>query len=159
MPGFSKGFTVVELLVSIAIFALLSGLTIAGFRSAEETRELSAAAESVSAALRDAELRNRAVSFVVNDTAAVIFVDADGNNILGGGEAIETIALSPSGRVSLYKIVPTATSGATVVETNGAPVINGDPTIQTLTITLIHATTNKTKVVVLNRLTGVVDIQ
>lgn len=52
-----KGFTLIELVVSIAIFATISSLVVANFRAGARSDELRLAAERVSAAIRDAEAR------------------------------------------------------------------------------------------------------
>ena len=55
-----KGFTLMELLVSMAIFGVISGLVVVNFRAGARGDELRLAAESVAAALRDAEARTAA---------------------------------------------------------------------------------------------------
>ncbi len=55
-----RGFTLTELMVSIAIFALLTTVTVAAYRSGDDQTELRHASDLLANILRDAQARSRA---------------------------------------------------------------------------------------------------
>jgi prepilin-type N-terminal cleavage/methylation domain-containing protein len=57
----ARGFTLVELVVSVAIIAIITGITVANYRGFESTTVLKNAAYDVALALRDAQLKSISV--------------------------------------------------------------------------------------------------
>lgn len=175
----AKGFTVLELMVAAGVFALLAAIAIAGFRGAEYNRELVSAAETVAAAIRDVEARGLGVrpgpgglypaggwgiQFVADDTQTVIFADNNEDGFLQDGgdapETVETIVLAGRDRVSIGALDPTTPEGASITTPPGVSqiIINGNSELATLTITLVHVISGAKKIITVNRISGVVDV-
>ncbi|HEX2254978.1 MAG TPA: GspH/FimT family protein [Thermoanaerobaculia bacterium] len=94
----SRGFTLVELLVTVAVAVLALLLLVPALQSIFERRRLQGTAEQALAYLRQARYeaiqRNRAVAVTVDEVAGVLFRDLDGDGSLDPAERQEgTIAL------------------------------------------------------------------
>jgi type IV fimbrial biogenesis protein FimT len=91
----NKGFTLLELMVAIAIIAIMATITIPGWLSWRDSARVKGAANSLKADFERAKLRavrensNVCVLFTGN-TAYQVFTDPDEDSILGAGE--DTIA-------------------------------------------------------------------
>lgn len=109
------------------------------------------------------------VQFTTKESVLTIFVDTDRDGFFtpalpgGLGELVSSVNYAPGGRVFVLKFSATDATGALASITTppgaGGPVFNADGKIPSLTITLGHTGSNETKSIIVNRLSGIVDIQ
>jgi len=89
--GRTSGFTIIELMVSIAILSVLAGIAIPSYVSYLPKSRLNGAASTVmadmmSARMKAVKLHRRTRVFFVNTTEYKICDDADGNGTVADGE-------------------------------------------------------------------------
>ncbi len=99
----SRGFTLIELMVTIAVLVIVIAIGVPGFQSVINGTRLSSAANELSAALQvaraEAVRRNRSVVMCRSDALAacndggawngwVVFEDSNANGVLDAGEEI-----------------------------------------------------------------------
>lgn len=107
----NKGFTLVELLVTMGIFTLLTSMTVANYRSVDNTLLLNALANKVALSVRQAQISGTAtrqdvtgtgtftngygINFTNNSTRYIYFIDRGlpGNKRYDSGELLETYNL------------------------------------------------------------------
>ncbi len=144
----TRGFTLVEILVTIAIFAILAAIAIPNWGTLVPGFRLNSAARQV--ATEQQAARNRAMAQyrrikVVFDTATTYSVEREENPGVGDYAVISGPKSLPSGITATF-------DGTPVFQTRG----NIDPAA-TITITLTNSKGATTRVVVSS--TGLVDIQ
>lgn len=96
-----RGFTVIELLVTVVVFAIVALLTVPNFISINARRALEGSAEQTAALLRkaryDAIRSGRAVEVALDEAQRSIFVDLDGDRTLDPVELREGVVRLPRG--------------------------------------------------------------
>ncbi len=178
-----KGFTIIELLVSMGIFIVVTTMVVANFRAGSRSDELKIAAETLVSNLRRAQNMALAgqltngmtpqggygVYFKLADVDHyVIFANNSGNLVYDDGEALADGVITLPLNVKLEKIEKS--SGAAlfgdVVFKPPKPVIyickTGVTPCQTedaLFITLKHTLSNKTQQVSVNRVSGRINVE
>ncbi len=159
------GFTLVELLISIAIFVSLTGILLANFRRGDYSEELKLSADLLAVNLREAQTKSiSGISGALVNGYGIYFSNNDTNfrnyKDLGGtlrqydsGEEINT--------VSLKKNVSFSTSGAMDVffSIPGVDIyLNGVAQTSSFTITLKHELSNKSIDVTLLPFSGQISV-
>jgi|GEM_PF-5992068 len=107
----NKGFSLIELLVTIGVFTLLTSMTVANYRSVDSTLLLNALVNKVAVSVRQAQISGTAtrqdvtgtgtftngygINFTNSSTQYVYFVDrgTPGNKQYDNGELLETYTL------------------------------------------------------------------
>jgi len=144
------GFTIIELLVSIAIFLVLAGILLANFHQGDYANELKLSADLVAVNIREAQ--NKSISGISAVTVAgygIYFDNADTSFINyqdQGTSARQYDADEEINTVSLKKNVSFVSAGAVDLffeVPGGAVYLNGLAQSGTVTITLQHSVTNK----------------
>lgn len=168
-----KGFTIIELLVAISIFIVITGLVVANFRRGARSDELKIAAAGLASTLRKAQtmaLAGEAIGgvvpaggygvYVTMDTPNryIIFADNDGNKIYGVGEELAGgINFLPS-NIAVDQVSPVS---ASVVFKPPKPTIyiNGGTSENSATITLKDSISDQTRKVTVNRISGQISVE
>lgn len=145
-----RGFTIVELLTSVAIFVLLAGIMMANFRQGDYSEELKSSADLVSANIREAQ--NKSLSGITAGTSGgygIYFTSgASSFNTYGdlgatsrrydSGEEIlsvnlrENVSFSATSSIDIYFQIP-----------DGEFYLNGVLKSDPLTLTLGHSVNGK----------------
>jgi len=164
------GFTIVELLVAIAIFALISTVAFVNIRGSSPSREVQLQANNLSSLLRQAQVQSSAGEpfsgappiggfgvFVEQCSTApcsvVLFADVDGSFTLDAGEEVQTVSLGS--HVTIDTI--STGSGVHVIFKPPRPFTCFDDVcsgINELTITLGSQKTSKKVPVIVNQVSG-----
>lgn len=178
-----KGFTIIELLVSLGIFVVVTTMVVANFRAGSRSDELKITAETLVSNLRRAQ--NMALAGQLTDGVTppggygvyvklaeadryVIFADKNGNLVYDDGEALVDGIIFLPRNVRIEKIEKTlgATISGEVVFKPPKPVIyickTGVIPCETedaLSITLKHVLSEKTQQVSVNRISGRVEAE
>lgn len=120
----AAGFTLVELMITIAVLAVLAALAAPSFAGLIERNRLAGAANEVVSALQTARMEaiRRGSSVVLCPSAdgavcsgddwsrIVIFVDADGDNAVDAGETIVRDVAVPAGGIHVRASTNAATN-------------------------------------------------
>lgn len=172
-----KGFTIIELLVAISIFIIVTSLVVANFRRGARSDELKIAVAGLASTLQRAQtmaLAGEAISGIVplggygiyitlgEPNQYIIFADnnndknynANENEELAGG-----IFFLPSG-VVINQLNPGPF--VNIVFKPPKPTIyinNGETSPNSATITLKDLVSNQTKSVIVNRISGQISIE
>lgn len=178
-----KGFTIIELLVSIGIFIVVTTMVVANFRAGSRSDELKISAETLVSNLRRAQ--NMALAGQLTDGVTppggygvyfkladvnryIIFADSNGNLIYDDGEALGDGTIILPLNVIIEKI-----------KKSSGPVLSGEvvfkppkPTIyicktgvipceteDALFVTLKHTLSNKTQQVSVSRISGRINVE
>jgi prepilin-type N-terminal cleavage/methylation domain-containing protein len=176
----SRGFTLIEMTVSIFIIALISGLFLINYRSAERSSSLSAAAQEMVSNIRSAQNNSLGskdfkqaipaggwgINFDSASTTYTIFADVNGDRKYSAGENYQFIKLPPSVVINSINII-SAIATTTVAN---ADIVFLPPDPQTfinkyfdadnntgLRITLRETASNATKVIEVNSF-GLIDL-
>ncbi len=164
-----KGFTIIELLVALGVFVVVTAMVVANFRAGGRSDELRIAAETLISNLRKAQNMSLAgqltngvsppggygVYFKLSDADRyIIFSDLDGDLGYTAGEALldGTIILPKDIRIS--NIQPAAVSSAIFKPPKPVIYINGGISEATLSVTLQHNLSGKTRTVTVKRISG-----
>jgi len=168
---FQGGFTLIEVLVIIAIIVILSGVVFINYRSSEKTLALQRAANKLAQDIRRVQEMAIAAQVCcggtvppggygiylgnVNDTSYILYADKNnsGDYSPAGNERIETINLEQGVKISLLN--------------PSSPSINFKPPDPTITLTgggpveitlVLESDTSKTKKITVNK-AGLVEIE
>ena len=169
-----RGFTIIELLVSLGIFIIVTTMVVANFRGGNRSDELKIAAETVASNLRRAQ--NMALAGELTDGITppggygiyfnlatadryIIFADKNGNLAYDAGEALPAglIAL-PQGMV-ITAISPAAASVALFKPPKPTIYINGGTVFNLVAVTVKHSLSGQMKKIILNRISGRIDVE
>lgn len=164
-----KGFTIIELLVSLGIFVVVTAMVVANFRGGSRSDELRIASEALISNLRKAQ--NMAFSgqlvngvnppggygvyFKLSEPDRyVIFADQDGDFGYTAGEGLidGTIILPKDIRISA--VGPQANSSVVFKPPKPTIYINGATADATLSVKLVHNLSGKTRTVTVKRISG-----
>lgn len=158
-----KGFTLIELVVSLSIFMLITGLMLANFRAGDNSNELQKSAELLASRIREAQTRalsgvggigvnGHGVYLVDGDTTFVSYVDVGSAvNEYDASEATVTTGLLDhvqiSGDVDILFAVP-----------SGDVYVSAVLQTQAVTSTIMHTDTGLGMDIILSPTTGQVTI-
>ena len=122
MKDSEKGFTLVELLVSLFVIALITALFLANYRSGQREREVIATGEKLVNGLREVQnMTIHRVNLTESDSGYgayfnlsapdryLIFKDANNDRLYQAGELTRTVMLG--GETKLESIAPAGVSG------------------------------------------------
>jgi prepilin-type N-terminal cleavage/methylation domain-containing protein len=164
-----RGFTIVELLVALGIFVIITAMVVANFRAGSRSDELRIAAETLVSNLRKAQNMSLAgqlingnsppggygVYFKLSDTDRyIIFADLNGDLGYTAGEALADGTIILPRDIRILNIQPTAVSSAIFKPPKPTIYINGATTEATLSVTLKHNLSGKTRTVTVKRISG-----
>jgi len=164
-----KGFTIIELLVALGVFVVVTAMVVANFRAGGRSDELRIAAETLISNLRKAQnmslsgqLTNGSsppggygVYFKLSDTDRyIIFADLNGDLGYTAGEALPDGTIILPRDIRILNIQPTAISTVIFKPPKPTIYINGAITEATLSITLKHNLSGKTRTVIVKRISG-----
>lgn len=167
-----RGFTIIELLVAISIFIVVTSLVVANFRRGTRSDELRIAAFGLASTLRRAQtmamtgaLINGAMPLggygvhMTKDepTRYIIFADSD-DKMYGVGEELEGGIISLPHNIVIDQLVPAPVS---VVFTPPKPTIyiNGGTNFNLVIITLKDLISGQAKKVIVNRISGQISVE
>ncbi len=169
-----RGFTIIELLISLGIFIIVTTMVVSNFRGGSRSDELKIAAETVASNLRRAQnmalageqflgmtpLGGYGVSFNLgNPDGYIIFADKNGNFFYDDGEALPGGSISLPLDIVITGISPAAASAVTFKPPKPTAYINGGTIDNLLAITLKHSLSGKMKKIILNRISGRIDVE
>lgn len=116
-PGTSsvKGFTLIELMVSIAIMAFIVGVALINHGKFNNTIALTNLSYEMALSIREAQVYGVSVRsfgsvtptqygvwFYGNPTQYILFADTNGNNVFDSGEAVETAQITQGNYISNF---------------------------------------------------------
>lgn len=154
------GFTLTELLVAIAIFLVIVGISFAGFRAGNDRTTLRHAAEKVSGLIQDALVRSTVgqhtygVHAEPGKSSVVLFIDSDHDRRFSAGEGVETLQLDPRGEVTVRNGPGDVVIDAVFIPPTPTIRINGDPGITQTSFVLTHPRVGTAQLVNLNVVSG-----
>lgn len=150
-----SGFTLVELIVTMGVFLLITSVVLAQYRSFGVNAEFRNAVEGVVLSIREAQVYGAGgktavakscgtpsspftcpygVLFQNLGTSYVVFVDVDGNGVYSSAEEIQTHNL-PSG-ITTTGITPSSPLSIVFKRPFPDALINNDPNIMSASVTL-----------------------
>lgn len=171
----NKGFTVVEMLVSISILVIITSFSVVNFNTWKKNEDLrqsireladnirSAQTKSLSGEMFDGDLPNGYGIYFSNASSSsyILFADLDNDSIYDyiDGELIDTYYLADN--VSISKLTPIYSDELTIIfKTPNAKIyINKNISADSAEIELTHSNTANSKIVEIRRITGRIDIQ
>lgn len=172
-----QAFSVIELIVSASIIAIMSVLVMANFRGSNQKTTLGNEAERLAAVIRETHI-NSLIGLTVNGArpaggfglhlqkctsgcSYILFADQDQDHLYDGGvndSLVQQIGLLGA-NVYIDNIVPDNTLDITFVPPYGTIYFNGSDSVDQATITLGYGQTDYKKNITLSRLTGRVEIE
>ena len=169
-----RGFTIIELLVSLGIFVIITTMVVANFRAGSRSDELKIAADALSSDLRRAQNMALAGQEVNGVTPTggygvyfdlgepghyIIFADANDNQKYDVGEDLSDGKIVLARDVRITGIQPLVTSSVVFKPPKPTIYINGDAAESILAVTIKHSLSGKEKKVVINRVSGRIDVE
>lgn len=171
--GIKQGFALIELLVSIAIFVIITTAVVVNFRVGERSTELRLTAQELATKIRRVQIMAQSgrqieglslpqgYGVYITGNDFVFFADQDGNWIYDAGEEISEVTFSlPSAMIieSLEPLLPDDRLDV-VFEVPGPRVwINGAEDDGTAQIQLKHEGTGQTRTITVWRVSGRVEV-
>lgn len=169
----NKGFTLLELVVSIAIFGTIAGVVIANLRGGSLRSELVLGATNLTEAIREAHTRTVAGELVGgvlplggfgvylssgSPGEYALFADLNGDLAFGAGEEVRRTKFTLSGSVTVQSMSPMAGNSLTITfrQPKPTPYINGATADSSADIILRHKFLTDTKTVHFERVSGAV---
>jgi prepilin-type N-terminal cleavage/methylation domain-containing protein len=170
-----KGFTIIELLVAMGIFVVITSMVVANFRTGSQSDELKIAAEALVSNLRKAQ--NMALAGQLKDGASppggygvyfkladtdryIIFADLDGRPLdYDVGEALSDGTVILPRDVRIINVEPTVIASVVFKPPKPTIYINGGTAEATLAVTLKHNLSGQTRRVVVKRISGQIGIE
>jgi prepilin-type N-terminal cleavage/methylation domain-containing protein len=168
-----SGFTIIELVVSASIIAIISTLVIANFRGANQRSSLENEAERLSSVIRQAQI-NALVGMTVDGVRPIggfgvhliacatdchysLFADTSGDYLYNTSEEIQNLGMLDD---NVYiKTLPNSPLDIDFTPPKGVAYINGADTTDEVRVTLGFANTDYEKTLVINRLTGQINTE
>jgi general secretion pathway protein H len=102
----SAGFTLIELIVVLAVLGLALAVLLPDLGSGSETIELRAAATEVRAVLRAARSNaiaaNRDLLFTIDDSGRGYVLDGVAHRFRSGGFAVRNLRIEPAARIAFF---------------------------------------------------------
>ena len=197
-----RGYTLIELLITVGIFSMVTGLVMVNFRVGQQGDELRIAGRLVESRIRRAQTaaiagelifvckggaddlkvcpsgdsadcvggtcqrdipRGYGVHFSpgTDESGLVFFADTDGDRIFQAREEIQRFSVTSGAFVIVSSISPEQNNVLDIVFVPPKPSIlfNGGTTSAIATVQLQHTTTNATRDVTLNRISGQVSTE
>lgn len=167
-----KGFTLIELLVSIGIFIIVTGMVVANFRAGSRSDELKISADALVSNLRRAQnmaLAGEEINGVVppygvyfnsgNSSQYIIFADRNGNLIYDLNEDLPDGVIVLPKDVVMMSVNPGNVASVVFKPPKPTIYINGDPPADMLTVTLKQNLTGQSKKIIVNRISGRIDVE
>ncbi len=170
----ADGFTIIELLVAISIFIVVTSLVVANFRRGARSDELKIAASGLASTMRRAQtmaLAGEAINGAVpaggygvrvaqsEPGRYIIFSDIDGNKIYGTGEELNGGITSLPANIIINAVSPTPTADVVFKPPKPTIYINGGAVENSLVVTLKDLISNQTKNVTINRISGQISVE
>jgi Tfp pilus assembly protein FimT len=169
-----RGFTIIELLVSLGIFIIVTAMVVTNFRGGNQSDELKIAAETIASSLRRAQ--NMALAGELIDEISppggygvyfnsgnpgqyLIFADKDGNLAYDVGEVLVNGAIDLADNIILDDVSPMAASAVIFKPPKPTIYINGGVGDNVLEVTVKHVLSGKIKKILINRISGRVDVE
>lgn len=170
----NSGFSVIELMVSAGIIAIISAMVVVNLRGSTQKSSLDNEAERLASVIRQAHI-NALIGLTVSgsrplggfglrlsqcssDCSYTLFAD-DGDYVYGAGDTlIEDLGLLDD-NIYISLLAPDDPLDIVFVPPAGDIYLNGDVVADSAAITLGFESTAYTKRVILNRLSGRLDIQ
>lgn len=169
-----RGFTIIELLVAMSIFVIITAMVVANFRAGSRSDELRIAAETLVSNLRKAQ--NMALAGQLKDGISplggygvyfklaesdryIIFADLDGELDYDMGEALADGTVILPRDVRIDGIQPTVISTVVFKPPKPTIYINSGVQENSLSIKLKHNLSGKTKLIVINRISGQINVE
>ncbi|MFZ5363974.1 MAG: pilus assembly FimT family protein [Patescibacteria group bacterium] len=169
-----KGFTIIELLVSLSIFIIVTAMVVTNFRGGNRSDELKIAAETIASSLR--RVQNMALAGELVDGISppggygiyfnlgnpgqyLIFADKDGDLAYDVGEVLADGAIDLADNITLENILPAAASTIIFKPPKPTIYINGGVGDNILGVTVKHSLSGKVKKILVNRISGRVDVE
>ncbi|HUQ30162.1 MAG TPA: prepilin-type N-terminal cleavage/methylation domain-containing protein [Candidatus Paceibacterota bacterium] len=134
-----KGFTLIEMLLSVALIALIAGMGIPLYQSFQNRNDLSLATTSLAAALRSAEVHARAVD---GDSAWGVMVATSSVTVFKGVTYASRVTTSDEVTPISGSIIITGTSEYDFAKFTGFPSASATTTLTSLN--------NETRIITIN---------
>lgn len=169
-----KGFTIIELLVSLSIFIVITAMVVANFRAGSRGDDLRISAEAMVSNLRKAQnmaLAGQPTNDIVppggyglyfnlaTPDRYIIFADMNGDKVYNSGEELADGLVTLPREVRIISVSPVIVSTVVFKPPKPTIFINNDPSNETLSVTLKHTSSEQTRVVTVNRVSGRIDIE
>lgn len=163
------GFTLIELVISIGIIIIVTGLVVAGFRVGGRNEALSLAAQDVASVIKQAQswtLTGQVIKgefprggYGVHFSAAtpssyILFADLDNDLIYDDGEAIDGGTHSLPPQITIAEVLPSATADLVFKPPAPEIFINKYREANELAVSLKHSDTGQIKKVRVDRISG-----
>ena len=170
----NKGFTLIVLLVSVGIFIIVTGMVVVNFRAGSRSDELKISADALVSNLRRAQnmsLAGEQVNGVTppggygvyfnlgNPGRYVIFSDSNGNLVYDANEDLPDGVIVLPKDIMIYMVSPGNISSVVFKPPKPTIYINGDPPADMLTVTLKQNLTRQSKKIIVNRISGRIDVE
>lgn len=180
-----KGFTVIEMIVSIGIIVVMTGLFLANYRTANQAAGLNAAAQKLASDIRLVQsyaLGSKKDSTIIpaggwgvymqknppNDTKYVIFADnglSAGSSVPydydGSDSVVQTVSIPGDGNISIFSFSGFSTGGnsqsVVFLPPSSKVYFSGDLAVGAVEIVLKDKRNNATKTVSINHF-GLVEV-
>ncbi|MFH2136366.1 MAG: GspH/FimT family pseudopilin [Patescibacteria group bacterium] len=168
------GFTIIELLVSLGIFIIVTTMVVTNFRGGSRSDELKIAAETVASNLRRAQNMALAGEQFEGITPAggygiyfnlgnpdkyIIFADKNGNLAYDAGEVLPDGLITLPPNMVIVGVLPAASSAVVFKPPKPTVYINGGTVNDIIAVTVKHNLSGKSKKIVLNRISGRIDVE
>jgi Tfp pilus assembly protein FimT len=169
-----RGFTIIELLVSLGIFIIITTMVVANFRAGSRGDDLRISAEAMVSNLRKAQnmaLAGQPTNDIIppggyglyfnlaTPDRYVIFADVNGNLAYDSGEALVDGLVTLPREVRITSVSPVIISTVVFKPPKPTIYINGGPTEAALSVTIKHTSSEQTRTVTVNRVSGRIDIE
>lgn len=171
-----KGFTLLELVVSIGIFGMISGIVIANLRGGSLRNELILGATNLTETIREAHTRTVSGElvggvlplggfgiFLSSNAPAeyVLFADLNGDLAFGEGEEVRRAKFVLSNNVSIQSMAPLSGNSLTITfrQPKPTPYINGATADSAADVILKNKFLTDIKTVHFERVSGAVGIR
>jgi prepilin-type N-terminal cleavage/methylation domain-containing protein len=169
-----KGFTIIELLVSLGIFVVVTAMVVTNFRGGSQSDELKIAADTLVSNLRKAQNMALAGEQVGGITPPggygvyftlgtplqyIVFADFNGNQKYDLGEDLSDGKIILAKNVVITGVRPLANSSVVFKPPKPTTYINGGTADNVLEVDLGHSVSGKIRKILVNRVSGRIDVE